>query len=111
MIRNALFASFIVLGAAGDGARAGDAGPWLVNTGGDLEVAHGSPSANLVGGAHVTIAGGGDNLSYEVALGGRTQTPGPIATLTGGGEEARLAYAPAASAPMFLVGVPQPRRQ
>ena len=92
MIRKALFASFVTICAAGNGAQATDSGPRLVNAGGDLEVVHGPGSANVVGGAHAAIAGGGDNMSYGVAPGARTQEPGPAAALSGGGDEARLVY-------------------
>ena len=100
MTRNTLFASIVALGTAASGAQAADPGPWLVNAGGDLGVVHGPRPANVVGGVHAAIAGGGDNMSYQAAPDARTQEPGMAATLTGGGEDARLVYeriAPAAT--------------
>lgn len=100
MIRNALSASLIALGVAASGAVAADEGPRLVNTGGDFDVVHGSGSANVVGGTHAAITGGGDNMSYHAAPGARGQEHGLVARLVGGGEDARLVYersAPAAT--------------
>ena len=99
MTRNALFASFVALGVTAGGAQAADPGPWLVNTGGDLGVVYAAQPANVAGGAHAAIAGGGDNMNYQAAPDARTQEAGPAAALTGGGEDARLVYeqfAPAA---------------
>lgn len=100
MIRNALSASLIALGVAASGALAADESPRLVNTGGDFDVVHGSGHANVVGGTHAVIAGGGDNMSYHAAPGARGQEHGPVARLVGGGDDARLVYertAPAAA--------------
>lgn len=83
-----LFAAMALLGIAGTasaaelprgpaaaGAQAGsDAGPWLVNRNGSQEVARGARAGTVVGGANATIAGSGDDLHYQAAPGGRTQT-------------------------------------
>lgn len=98
MIRNALLASFMAFGAAAGGAQAADTGPWLVNTGGDLEVVHGTRAGNVAGGAYAVIAGGGGDMSYQAAPDAHTQEAGPAAALTGGGEDARLVYEQAAPA-------------
>ena len=100
MTRNTLFASLLALGATATVAHAFDYGAPVGNAGGAPDVVHGPRSANVVGGAHVVIAGGGDNMSYQAAPDARTQEPGMAATLTGGGEDARLVYertAPAAT--------------
>jgi hypothetical protein len=129
MIRNALFASMIVLGAAG-AAQASDPGPRLVNRNGTQEVVYGPQGPdNVIGGAFATIAGGGANLVYRAAPGGRTQEAdgriGRVVTVNG---ETRVVYAPAAStasATMLAgrcgrrrpgpvpprVGLPKPRRR
>lgn len=109
MIRNALFASLIALGAHG-AAQAAEPGPWLVNTAGGPEVVHGPRHANVVGGGHAAITGGGDNLTYHAAPEARTQAPGPVATLSGGGEDARLLHEPIAPATTRLAERPNVRR-
>jgi hypothetical protein len=99
MIRNALFASMIVLGAAG-AAQAADPGPRVVNRNGSQEVVRGPRAPdNVVGGAFATIAGGGANLVYRAAPGGRTQAAiGRIGRVVNVNGETRVAYAPAAPA-------------
>ena len=99
MIRNAVFATLIALGAAG-AAQAADRGPWLVNEGGSQEVVYGTaPAGNLVGGAFATISGGGDNLAYRAAPGGRTEAgTGLVARLENVNGNQRVVYGPAAPA-------------
>lgn len=100
MIRNAVFASLIALGAAG-AAQAADPGPRLVNVNGSQEVVYGSaPTGNVVGGAFASISGGGDNLVYRANPGSaRTEAAtGLVARLENVNGEQRVVYGPAASA-------------
>ncbi|GAA0590489.1 hypothetical protein GCM10009416_31230 [Craurococcus roseus] len=109
MVRKAFLMFSIALGAAASGAQASDFGPWLVNTGGDLEVVHGPRPANVVGGTHAAISGGGDDMTYQASAGARTQEPGQIATLIGGGDGAQLVYQQAAPAAGRLLADAQRR--
>ena len=96
MFRNALFASMIVLGAAG-AAQAADDAPQLVNRNGSQEVVYDDgtlvPTRNVVGGAVATITGGGDNLTYRAAPGARSEEPALIGRLSGGGDDESITYA------------------
>lgn len=98
MVRKAFFMSAIALGAAASSTQASHFGPLLVNTGGDLEVVYGPLPANVVGGTHAAISGGGDDMTYQASAGARTQEPGQVATLIGGGDGAQLVYQQAAPA-------------
>jgi hypothetical protein len=95
MFRKAVFASLIALGgAAGGAAQAADEGPYLVNRNGNQEVVYGSRPDNVVGGAFATITGGGDNTTYQAALGGaRFEEPRLIGRLSGGGDDEAITYA------------------
>jgi hypothetical protein len=99
MIRNAVFASLIALGAAG-AAQAADPGPRLVNVNGSQEVVYGSqPAGNVVGGAFASISGGGDNLVYRAAPGARTEaSTGLVARLENVNGDQRVLYGPATPA-------------
>jgi hypothetical protein len=92
MSRKALFASLIALAAA--------TGPALASGSGDdgtlAQAGVRSGSGSVVGGGAVTLSGGGDNQSFTFAA--PHAPPGRIATLTGGGNDAQVAYQPAASA-------------
>ncbi len=100
-IRTALLASALILAAgAGTAAQAAPdpAGPSLVNTAGAQEVIRGpqaTPGAAL-GGALVTLAGGGNDLAYEAGPATRpAPAGGQIGTLVNIGGNAEIAYAPA----------------
>jgi hypothetical protein len=99
MIRNVLFASMIVLGAAG-AAQAADPGVRLVNRSGAQEVVYGPRgSDNMVGCAFATVAGGGNNLVYWAAPGSPTQEgAGLLGRVVEVNGETQVVYAPAASA-------------
>ena len=99
MIRNAVFASLIALGAAG-AAQAAETGPRLVNQGGSQEVVYGQePNGNVVGGAFATITGGGDNRVYHAAPGARTEAgTGLVGRVVNVNGETRVVYAPATQA-------------
>ncbi len=96
MFRNAVFASLIALGAAsaatGAAAQTADEGPRLVNRNGTQEVVYGPRPGNVVGGAHATITGGGDNTTYRAAPGARTEEPALIGRLSGGGDDEVVTY-------------------
>ena len=101
MIRNAFFASAIALAAIG-AARAQDNGPRLVGGGADAAVSYAVPSSNLVGGGLATIIGGGENQRLAYAPAPSVQAPsGLVAEVVGGGENRQLVYRAA----------PAPRRQ
>lgn len=94
MFRKAVFASLITLGAAGGAAQAADEGPYLVNRNGNQEVVYGSRPDNVVGGAHATITGGGENTTYQAAPGGaRFEEPRITGSLSGGGDDEVITYA------------------
>ena len=102
-IRNTLFASFLALGAGATGAQAFDHGAPLSDTGGGaIEAAHAPPSGNVVGGGHVTVAGGGDDMSYQALSGARMQEPGAIGWLVGGGAGTRVVHEHAAPSTVRL---------
>ncbi len=108
MIRSALLASAILLGAAG-AASAQDAGPRLIGGGENAEVVYPVPSHNLAGGSFASLSGGGDNqqLSYRES---HPQTPsGLIAEVVGGGENRQIIYraAPAPSRSFAAMGTRQ----
>jgi hypothetical protein len=100
MLRNALFASAIALGALATSgvATAQDRGPRLVGGGNDAEVVYAVPSRNVVGGGVATISGGGEDR--QIAYHGATQHEpnGLVAELIGGGEDQQIVYRPAAPA-------------
>ena len=100
MIRKALFASLIALGAASTGAAlAADEGPALVNRNGSQEVVYDQGRGNVVGGAFATITGGGDNTTYRAAPGARTEESALVGRLSGGGDDEVITYtAPCAAA-------------
>lgn len=102
MFRKTVFASLIALGAAASAgaAQAADDGPQLVNRNGSQEVVYddGTTRANVVGGAHATITGGGDNLTYRAAPGARSEEPALIGRLSGGGDDETITYAAPAPA-------------
>jgi hypothetical protein len=110
MIRNAVFASVIALGAIG-GAQAQDAGPRLVGGGDNAQVVYAEPSHNVVGGGAATITGGGDNLRIAYGSGTTTQEQhGLTAELIGGGDNKQLVYRPAVPAgAMVAERTAQPR--
>ena len=84
MFRTTAFAALIALGGAA-AAQAADQGPQLVNRNGNQEVVYDDgtliPTGNIVGGAHATITGGGDNTLYRAAPGGRTEEPALVGRL------------------------------
>ena len=103
MLRKAVFASLIALGAAGGVAQAADEGPRLVNRNGNQEVVYGSHRDNVVGGAYATITGGGDNTTYQAApAGARFEEPRVIGRLSGGGDDEVITY----TAPVLHAGRP-----
>jgi hypothetical protein len=87
MLRNALFASAIALGALATSgvATAQDRGPRLVGGGNDAEVVYAVPSRNVVGGG--------------------------VATISGGGEDQQIVYRPAAPAAASTMFAGQPSRR
>ena len=92
MIRNALIASILAVGAIG-AAQAQDNGPRLVGGGDNAEVVYSVPSHNVVGGGAATITGGGDNLRIAYGSGVTTQEQrGLVAELIGGGNDKQLVY-------------------
>lgn len=93
MIRTTLFASCLILGAAAaTGAQAFDHGARLVGA----SNIHAPRTDNLVGGAHATITGGGDNMRYHAADDARSQEALGIGRMVGGGEGAFVVYERAA---------------
>ena len=111
MIRNALFASMIALGALGSAAQAADAGPRLVNQGGTQEVAYGEQSRNVIGGASASLTGGGDDL--QITYGPRVTTEADVglaARVENVNGELQVVYGPAASSGTMMAGrTDQPR--
>src|SRR4051812_21746506 len=65
MIRNTLIAAAIALGTLG-AAQAQDNGPRLIGTGNNAQLVYPVPSANVVGGGVASLTGTGDNarLAY-----------------------------------------------
>ena len=101
MIRNTLYAAAIALATIG-AAQAQDNGPRLVGGGADAAVSYAAPSNNLVGGGHATIVGGGENQRLAYAADPTVQAPsGLLAEVVGGGENRQLVYRAA----------PAPRRE
>ncbi len=95
MIRSALLASVIALGATG--AALAQEGPLLVGGGGDggpRVVYSTTPTNNIVGGAQVAMSGGELDRSYS--YGAVTSFPGQAGTLVGGLADGgpRVIYAP-----------------
>lgn len=82
------------LALATSAAHAAGPGPQLVGGMTDAEVVYnGGPMGTLVGGALVSLDGGGDDRRATIAW--PQGVPGRIATLLGGGVDAELRYAPA----------------
>lgn len=91
-----VLAAAMALAMAGT-ALAADPGPWLVNNGGDVEVVYGPRPGNVVGGAHASVAGAGDDSVYSAAFGGQTQRPtGFVAAQVNVGGDDQLVYTPLA---------------
>jgi hypothetical protein len=110
MIRNALIASVIALGAAG-AAQAQDRGPQLVGGGENAQVIYGEPSRNVVGGGFASLSGGANNLRITYGPGVVTEAPdGTVARLVGGGENAQLVHEQVAPAAPLLAGRGTPPR-
>ena len=104
MIRNALLASTIALATIGT-AQAQDNGPRLIGGGPDAFVAYDAPSRNVVGGGLATIIGGGDNQRLAYAPAATNQAPsGLVAEVVGGGENRQLVYRAAPVARRQLAG-------
>jgi hypothetical protein len=104
MIRNALFASLIALGAAG-AAQAQDHGPRLIGGGENTEVVYAGQSSNVVGGGFANLSGGSENA--QIAYGPRVTSGagnGTVARLVGGGENQQVVYEQVAPAARFLAG-------
>lgn len=90
MIRSALLAGLLALGAAG-AAQAGDV---RINLEGGaenmtIEYIGPAPHENVLGGAVAHVTGGGDNAVYSVERVEHVQ-PGRDVIMTGGGDEARF---------------------
>ena len=95
MLRSALLASVIALGATG--AALAQEGPMLVGGGGDggPRVVYAAPSTNnILGGAQVVMSGGPRDHSYT--YGAVNSFPGQAGTLVGGLADGgpRVVYAP-----------------
>ena len=106
MFRKTLLASVLALGAIG-AAQAQDNGPRLVGGGDNAQVVYAEPSRNVVGGGVASISGGGENT--RVAYGPAVTTEAPssyVAELVGGGENARLVYRQVAPSDSLLAGQP-----
>jgi hypothetical protein len=104
MIRNALIASVIAFGTIG-AAQAQDNGPRLIGGGDNAQVVYAVPSHNVVGGGAATITGGGDDL--RIAYGSDTpaqQRSGLVAELIGGGDDQQVVYHAADPAGSRLAG-------
>lgn len=104
MIRTTLFASAIALASFG-AAQAQDTAPRLVGGGADATVVYDAPSSNLAGGGIATIIGGGENQRLAYAAGPATQAPsGLVAEVVGGGENRQLVYRAAPASRRQLAG-------
>lgn len=104
MIRTALFASAIAFASFG-AAQAQDNGPRLIGGGADAVVVYDAPSRNLAGGGFATIIGGGENQRLAYAPGPTAQTPsGLVAEMVGGGENRQVVYRAAPAARRQLAG-------
>jgi hypothetical protein len=104
MFRNALFASLIALGATGV-AQAQDAGPRLIGGGDNTQRVYSQPSRNVVGGGAASITGGGDDMRIAYGQGVTTEVAsGLVAELVGGGDNAQLVYRQAAPSDSLLAG-------
>ena len=88
MIRNALLASALILGA---GVAHAESGPVLVGGlgAGGARVERTAP-ASIVGGGSVQLSGGGNDRAYSYSS--LNAQPGRIGRLVGGGDEARVVY-------------------
>jgi hypothetical protein len=108
MFRNVLLVSLLTLGAAGcTGAQ--DFGPRMVGGGNDSQVVYNAPNRNVVGGGVATLSGGGDDM--RIAYGPNTKTmaqTGLVAELIGGGENSQLVYHQAAPSGTMVAGKPVP---
>src|SRR4051794_29751100 len=92
MIRSAVFASLIALGATA-AAQAQDRGPHLTGGGDNAQVLYGEQSRNVVGGGFGSIGGGGDNLRITYGPRVTTEAPnGTVARLVGGGDDEQVVY-------------------
>ena len=111
MLRSALLASVIALGATG--AALAQEGPVLVGGGGDggPRVVYSAPSNNnIVGGAQVTMSGG--NRDHAYSYGAVNSFPGQAGTVVGGLADGgpRVIYAPQQdSGRLASLGIGAPR--
>jgi hypothetical protein len=104
MFRNALFASVMVLGAAGV-AQAQDLGPRLVGGGENAQVVYSEPSRNVVGGGSARLSGGGDDQQIAYGPGVTTEASnGTVARLENVNGDLRVVYGPAASSGSMIAG-------
>ena len=104
MFRNALFASVMAIGAAG-AAQAQDLGPRLVGGGETAKVVYSEPSRNVVGGGSASLSGGGDNqrIAYGPDVTAEASN-GTVARLENVNGDLRVVYAPAAPSGSMAAG-------
>jgi hypothetical protein len=95
MIRNVLIASMLVLGTVGCAESQNYGGPRMVGGGDNTQVVYDAPSRNVVGGGSATITGGGDDMRIAYGSGVTVQErSGLVAELVGGGDNEQLVYHP-----------------
>ncbi|MCK8787476.1 hypothetical protein M0638_24195 [Roseomonas sp. NAR14] len=110
MLRRLLLGTALLLAATQAGST-DPLGPTMTGGGDDLQIAGRDPGHNIVGGAVIRAEGGGDDAHHVLLAMGNVQAAGPVATVSGGGENQQIVYGPALSLPYPVAAAPAGRRR